>query len=285
MDLSDRQELTLLSWLARDLRRAAPLSTPLLVGAMARDLLLHYGHGVPIDRSTGDFDFAFAVADWNEFDVLRAALLDSDPFVPTRSRHRLRYRDRIPVDLIPFGDIEGSDGTITWPAEETAMGVLGYREALATAVELTLPELQTILTPPLPMLAVLKLLAWSERHVAAPRKDASDLFLILKNYLNRGNTNRLYAEAAHLLEADDFDHEAAGGWLAGHDAADRISAGSSAPGRLLDACEAVLSEQASPTGRLELVSETGTDVTTGLRLLQGFLDGLRAGGRHSDVSG
>ena len=274
----------MLSWLARDLRRATPLSTPLLVGAMARDLLLHYGHGVPIDRGTGDFDFAFAAADWDEFDVLRAALLDSDPFVPTRSRHRLLYRGRIPVDLIPFGGVEGSDGTITWPTEETVMGALGYREALATAIELTLPELQTILTPPLPMLAVLKLLAWSERHVAEPRKDASDLFLILKNYLNRENTNRLFAEAAHLLEEDDFDYEAAGGWLAGHDAADRISAGSSEPARLLDACEAVLSEQASPTGRLELVSETGTDVTVGLRLLRGFLDGLRAGRHHLNVS-
>lgn len=274
----------MLSWLARDLRRAAPLATPLLVGAMARDLLLHYGHGVPIDRKTGDFDFAFAVADWDEFDVLRAALLDSDPFVPTRSRHRLRYRDCVPVDLIPFGGIEGSDRAITWPTEETAMGVLGYREALATAIELTLPELQTILTPPLPILAVLKLLAWSERHVAEPRKDASDLFLILKSYLNRENTNRLYAEAAHLLEADDFDYEAAGGWLAGHDAASRIFAGSSEPARLLGACEAVLAEQASPTGRLELVSETGTDVTAGLRLLRGFLDGLRAGRHHFNVS-
>ena len=280
MDLSDRDELTGLSRLLRDLRRAAPLSTPLLVGAMARDLLLHYGHGVPIDRATGDIDFAFAVADWEEFDVLRAALIDSHTFVPTRSGHRLLHQSRIPVDLIPFGGIEASDGTITWLAEETAMGVLGYREALATAVELALPELQTVLTPPLPMLAVLKLLAWSERHVAEPRKDASDLFLILKNYLNQENTNRLYAEAAHLLEADDFDYEAAGGWLAGHDAASRISACSSEPARLLDACEVVLSTQAEPDGRLELVAETGADVTAGLRLLQSFLAGMRAGRHH-----
>ena len=157
------------------------------------------------------------------------------------------------------------------------MGVLGYREALATAIELVLPKSQCVLTVSLPMLAILKLLAWSERHVVAPRKDASDLFLILTNYLNQENTGRLYAEAAHLLEAEDFDYEAAGGWLTGHDAANQISAWSAEPERLLGACEFVLSAQAAPNGRLELIAETGVDVTIGLRLLQSFLDGLRAG--------
>ena len=164
------------------------------------------------------------------------------------------------------------------------MGVLGFREALATSIELLLPDLQTIPAPSLPMLAVLKLLAWSERHLAQPRKDASDLFLVLKNYLCPENASRLYSEAANLLEADDFDYEKAGGWLAGHDAADQISDCSADPSRLLDACEAVLSAQASPTGRLELVSETGTNVTEGLRLLQGFLDGMREGRKDRCVS-
>lgn len=110
----------------------------------------------------------------------------------------------------------------------------------------------------------------------------SILFLILRNYLNQENTKRLYAEAAHLLEADDFDYEAAGGWLAGHDAASGISACSAFPATLLDACEAVLSTQASPTGSLELVAETGADVMAGLRLLQSYLDGMRAGRYHGN---
>lgn len=127
------------------------------------------------------------------------------------------------------------------------------------------------------MLAILKLLAWSARHVVVPRKDASDLVLILKNYLTPENTERLYAQAAHLLEADDFDFEAAGAWLAGHDAATQIAACSREPERLLDACEGVLRAQAARDGRLELVADAGADVTAGLRLLQGVLDGLRAG--------
>ena len=213
MDLSDRGDLVWLSGLIRDLRRAMSHSTPLLVGATARGLQLHHGHGIPIARATTDVDVAFAMADWEEFDTLRAALIDSHAFVPTRSDHRLLHQHRVPVDLIPFGEIEAPNGTITWPAEEAEMGVLGFREALATSIELILLEMQTVLTPSLSMLAVLKLIAWSERHLAEPRKDAGDLFLILRNYLNQENSNRLYAEAAHLLEVDDFDHEAAGGWL------------------------------------------------------------------------
>jgi predicted nucleotidyltransferase len=34
------------------------------------------------------------------------------------------------------------------------------------------------------MLAVLKIVAWSERRTVVPRKDAFDLLLILHNYLD-----------------------------------------------------------------------------------------------------
>ncbi len=63
MDLSDKKDLIWLSDLIRDLRGAAPDCNPMVVGAMARDLLMHYGHGVPVARATADVDLAFAVAD------------------------------------------------------------------------------------------------------------------------------------------------------------------------------------------------------------------------------
>ena len=277
MDLSDRKELEWLSDLARDVFAAVPAYRPLLVGAMARDLLLHYAHSVPIARATEDVDLAFALANWNEFDFLRTALIDSQAFAPTRLAHRLLYADYLPIDLIPFGGIETRDGSITWPADETEMRVLGFREAHETAIEFILPASQRISTVSLPMLAVLKLLAWSERHLAAPRKDATDFFLILRNYLSEENSARLYEEAAHLLEAEDFDYEAAGGWLAGHDAANQIITCSPDPTRLFDKCGQVLSNETSPEGRLDLVADSHVDVTAGLRLLRMFFDGLRSG--------
>jgi hypothetical protein len=103
------------------------------------------------------------------------------------------------------------------------MSVLGYQEARATALEIKLPEGQRISTVSLPMLAVMKVVAWADRHVAQPRKDASDLVLILRTYLHEKNAARLYDEAAHLLEAEDFDFEAAAAWLTGFDAAASVA--------------------------------------------------------------
>jgi len=283
MDLSDRKELMWLSELARDVVAAAPAYRPLVVGAVARDLLLHYAQSVPITRATQDVDLAFALADWNEFESLRTALIDSQAFASTRSLHRLLYAGYLPVDLIPFGGIEASDGSITWPADETEMHVLGFREAHETAIELVLPASRRISTVSLPMLAVLKLLAWSERHLSAPRKDATDLFLILRSYLAGENSARLYEEAAHLLDAEDFDYEAAGGWLAGHDAANTIIACSPAPARLLDKCGELLANETGPDGHLSLVAESNFDVATALRLLRMFFDGFRSGREHRSV--
>lgn len=58
-----------------------------MVGAMARDLLLQYGAGVPVQRATTDVDLAFAVANWDEFNALRNALLASEWFSESRLEH------------------------------------------------------------------------------------------------------------------------------------------------------------------------------------------------------
>jgi predicted nucleotidyltransferase len=243
---------------------------------MARDLVLHYGHGVPIARATADVDLAFEVADWRGFDALRNALLASGKFTQDSAPHRLRHRRHTPLDLIPFGGVEAPDRTITCPSTGNVMQMVGYREARATALEVLLPASEHVQIVSLSMLATLKLLTWSERHLRQPRKDASDLLLILKHYLSPENTERLYDDAAHLLETDDFNYEIAGAWLAGNDAASQISACSANPAILLDACETILARQTDPDGPLKLVAESETEITLGRRLLQGFLDGVRA---------
>jgi len=113
--------------LIRDVRDASPQATPLVVGAMARDLVLHYGHGVPIARATADVDLAFEVADWRGFD----ALLGSGKFTQDSAPHRLRHRSRTPIELIPFGAVEAPDRTITWPTTGNVMQMVEYREARA----------------------------------------------------------------------------------------------------------------------------------------------------------
>jgi predicted nucleotidyltransferase len=45
-----------------------------VVGATARDLVLHYVHGAALERATQDVDFAIEIPDWAAFDVLKNKL-------------------------------------------------------------------------------------------------------------------------------------------------------------------------------------------------------------------
>jgi predicted nucleotidyltransferase len=155
LDLADKQPLTFLAELVGDLRAAAPAWNPLLVGAMARDLLLHYGYKIPVSRATEDVDLGFATTDWEDFHALRAALFASTYFAADeRVVHRIYHRQRTRIDLIPFGGLERPDGSIAWPPRgDETMTVLGYREALASAIDVMLPQGQRVLVVSLPMLA------------------------------------------------------------------------------------------------------------------------------------
>lgn len=276
MDLSGNTELRWLSAVLSDMREAAQGADFLVVGAIARDLLLHYGYGVPITRATTDVDLGVAVAGWREFRQLRDALLESANFEAGRpASHRFVHRSSTPLDLVPYGGVEREDGTIVWPEDEAVMGVLGYKEARDSAVEVILPDNLSIVTVCLPMLAVLKLLAWFERHLYTPRTDASDLFAVLSNYLRGENAERLYEVGAHLLDEDDFEYQAAGAWLAGYDAAGCVISHSEQPRRVFDAVEAILEVETNVSGNLHLVSEIGSNASEFLRRLGGFFDGLR----------
>lgn len=70
----------------------------------------------------------------------------------------------------------------------------------------------------LPALAVLKLIAWRDRHLETT-KDATGFLLIARHYHDAGNTDRLYETESALLQATDFDPAMAGAMLLGKDAA------------------------------------------------------------------
>lgn len=278
LDLAAKAELTFLAELVADLRAAAPAWEPLLIGAIARDLLLYHAHNITVRRATEDIDIAFAVADWEEFSRLRGALLGSTHFKAHNSMtHRFFHRQHRQIDVVPFGGLELPDGTIAWPPRgDEVMKVVGFRDALASAMDAMLPKGQRVLVVSLSMLVVLKLVAWSERHAWAPGKDAEDLFLILKNYLDAGNQSRLYDEAPQLLDLNDFHYERAGAWLAGHDAAAAVRKNAAERTRTPDLIFEILTAESDPDGPLRLVGEVGGREAENMRLLLlSFLRGFR----------
>lgn len=269
-----------LDWLARligDVRAAAPRADMLMAGAMARDLLLMHAHGVRIARATGDVDLAFAIEDWTGFERLCAQLTGSGLFKAHRAiAHRLYYRETVQIDVIPFGGVERPDRSIAWPPDGSmVMNVLGYREAMASANTVKLPQDQSVKIVSLPALTVLKVLAWEQRHNIQPDKDASDLLLVLRHYFDAGNAERLYLEAAHLLETDDFDYQVAGAWLLGWDAAAVILTHNQAPAEAIRRVTGIIEPEIDPDGPLRLIGQAGgVDPNQDVRLLAAFYKGF-----------
>jgi predicted nucleotidyltransferase len=277
LDLTNKQELRFLSDLIADVRAKVPKVDILLVGATARDLILLFAHGIKPARGTEDIDLAFAAASWSHFEKLRRSLLSSDLFRshPSAS-HKLLYRKDVIVDLIPFGGLENADGTISWPPHgDTVMSVLGFEDALKSSIDALLPSGQQVSVVSLPMLAVLKVLAWLERRTSAPRRDSSDLMLVLQNYLDAGNSERLYSEAAQLLENPDFDYERAGAWLAGKDALETIQQYSPKANRIEEMLRSTLAAETDTNGPLRLIGELMVpDPERSRRALFAFLAGF-----------
>ena len=276
LDLSDRLELRLLADLVAAIRQAAPDTRFMLIGAMARDLLLSYAHNIQPQRATEDLDFAIAVSDWQAFWRLRQALIARGAFAGLpRIAHRLTFAGRHRVDLIPFGGVESPAGTIDWPLPlDTRMVVLGFREAMSGAVEVKLPGETTIAVASLPALALLKLFAWGDRRYLQRGKDAGDLWLLLKTYLDAGNRERLYVEAKHLLLADDYDDDLAGAWLLGADARKVLAVGDDADNATLTHALVLLA--GDPTdGPAKLAADMySADLQHAVDMLNAFRAGL-----------
>ncbi len=195
-----------------------------IIGATARDLILHHGYGIEARRATKDIDLAVYVASWDEFQALKNNLIETGKFAETKMTQRLQYKETIPVDIVPFGTITEADGSISWPPDhDIRMNILGFEDAYNDAMPVRLrvePELDVLVASPT-SLAALKLMAWKER---APEntKDATDLIFIIQNYLGIGNHKRLQDEHSDLVD-EDFDYVRAGARLLGRDIATVLS--------------------------------------------------------------
>lgn len=219
IDLTSVQELVSLGRVLRLFQHAAEQLTErsLIVGATARDLILHHVHGLRISRATVDLDIAVAVRSWDVFQLLETNLLRAGARRDSRAIHRLLIEDW-KIDVIPFGKVE-RDGMIVWPETKTTMSVAGFDEASIHAPEVVLPGPTRAFVASPPALLMLKLIAWEERHVLEPRRDAIDIRTLIDSYSEAWNEERLYREADDFLQRFGYDNSLAGAALLGSDAA------------------------------------------------------------------
>jgi predicted nucleotidyltransferase len=227
LDLSSKLPAGDVSIIRRIVHTAASqnLNAPFIVGAQARDLILQYAYRFPVRRATEDIDFGIVVENWDEFIKLREALVNREGFQlhPARQQ-RLLHEEGAIVDLVPFGDVEERAGVIAWPPDfSVMMSTVGFREAYGSSIDVRVADDLVVKVASLAGLALLKIVAWFDRRYD---RDAEDIGLIMRHYLDAGNQNRLYSEGgdcSDLLLEETFEYEAASARILGRDVAQLLT--------------------------------------------------------------
>lgn len=191
----------------------------MVIGATARDMVLHLGYGAPVARATRDVDFAIQVRSWPDFLALKQSLV-RESFAETRAPHRLLSPAAIPVDIVPFGGVADAAGSIGWPPSgEVVMSVMGFDDAFHAAAPIRIrqrPPLDVMVVTPIGMV-LLKLISWQDRAVEMRDKDAKDLRYILEHYeVIPAVLEELY-EPPDILASYDWDVTLAAAHRAGHE--------------------------------------------------------------------
>ena len=173
----------------------------MVVGATARDLVLHHGYGAPIKRATTDVDFGMQVESWDAFDKIKKALIECG-FKVTNTEHRLIDPRGTKIDIVPFGALEDKKSNIQWPPKgDFEMSVLGFREAHNHAMNITIQQNPLIEIPVVTPqgLVLLKVIAWADRERDIRSKDAQDVAYLLEAYQKvNGVTDRIFEDAERM---------------------------------------------------------------------------------------
>lgn len=274
LDLSARFELQPLADVVRPLQTvAARQDAPFfLMGAAARDVLLLHVYGIDTQRMTEDVDFGVMVGDWAAFENLRQALIDGGEFevVSKDATHKLWHRSGRPLDIVPFGGVERADRTLAWPPDgQTVFDCFGMREAMQASHQVRLPGGSLVDVASLAALAMLKITAWQDRKLTHPGRDAGDLMLYLRHYLDCGNYDHAAQHHADLFEAADYEHEVTGARLLGRDLRQLLD--EAATQRVLD----ILRPEADDQGPRLLARQSRLETGLAMRMIAGLCEGLR----------
>jgi len=188
----------------------------LLIGAMARDMLLEHVHDMSKERRTMDVDIGVMVGSWAEFSEFSAAMTARGFERHLTVAHRFRSDKGIVIDVVPFGGLADANGYIYWPPDDNPMmRVTGFDDVLRHCLRVELGSGQVVNIVSLPGLVMLKLLAWNDRRYDSA-KDAQDLALLLRLYGDFAK-DRLFDSETELMERHGFDIEMAGAALLGQD--------------------------------------------------------------------
>ncbi len=114
------------------------------------------------------------------------------------------------VDIIPATPEMIERGTFVWPDGATAISLVGFRMAFATAMAVPLDERRLVRIASLPALTLMKMVAFLERPYQRDR-DLSDIAYILEEHLAEDAAERWSDEVVEL----NLDFEDVGAFILG----------------------------------------------------------------------
>jgi predicted nucleotidyltransferase len=169
----------------------------LVIGAAARDLVIHSRQRSVPTRATTDIDIAVAVRNDEHFHRLSTRLTRKG-----RAPHTF-IADGVEIDVIPFGGNE-VDRAVTF-SDGNVFDATGIAEAHSTALLVHMPQGTEVRVASPAALTALKILAWGERHADNP-KDALDLATILTALSEHPFDDEVWddEEALDATDADIF---------------------------------------------------------------------------------
>lgn len=257
---------------------ANQMSVPyLVIGATARDMVMHYGYGAPVQRATADLDFAVQLPDWETYTLITGQLIDQG-FKQGGTPQRMISPAKFPIDLVPFGEVADENLNIKWPPSgEVTMDVTGFEEACTSAMQVTVRE-EPLLQIPVASpqgLALLKLIAWDDRAQDLRLKDAKDIAYLLETYQNVEQVQERLYDIDGLMERYDWDIDIGSAHLLGIDAAEISNAQTKL--QIVGILNKNFDAGTPNFLAEEMCNRVNDEYTDRLNLLQAFFNGFRPG--------
>jgi len=181
-----------------------------VVGAFARDILLEVIFKQPSGIATKDIDVAVKLDSWDDYNNLINYLIINDSYKKGTKPHEFITPDNLYIDIIPFGNIE-SERSISFPPNFShIVNMLGFREVLKFALELSLDKKIQIRIASIESIVLLKFIAWNDREPSpSSEKHSRDIGLIINIYYD-SLVHEFAVEFSDLFDDKDFDPLTAG---------------------------------------------------------------------------
>jgi len=239
-----------------------------LIGASAIALELLKA-GIKPGRGTKDIDFAVMIAGRKEYEQITSAL-EARGFNKVAAPWTFYSAAfRVAIDVLPFGEIT-ENHTDNFHERHTDLHVLGLREVLEDAVPVSIEE-KIVNIPPLPGMAILKLIAWSDR----PEERVDDLFDLLRimQYYYDLKWDEIVEVHFDALEKEPLDPLLISAEVLGRDAAIYLQRSSAIASRIIQVLETNL-EDASASS---IARAWARALDKNIEYAYALLDAFRAG--------